>query len=288
MRNRNIVNVRTPRASQGFLGHGHTAIPVIDGSDYRRTNPFILLMDDQLNLPGGQPVGGAHPHAGIETVTLILEAASEHGFEGMNKGDVEWMTAGKGIVHGEDITSPIHTRLLQLWLVLPKTKRWTTPKTQHLRAQSIPVRRETGAEVRIYSGVSGGIPGKAENETPVTLIEVSLSPHAEINQEVPSSYNGFIYMIEGSAEAGEQPVNLVQGQTGWLDEPQQEEEESRVQFRAGAKGARFVLYAGQPQEGDVVHHGPFIGESSADISRLYREFREGKMKHVREYAQTQV
>ena len=121
-----VVNV--PPAAHGFVGPGHLAAPVVSPENFEMNDPFILLMDDHLDI-GDRPVGGPHPHAGFETVTLILDGAIFDRDEGgtLNAGEVQWMTAGSGIIHSEDVRTKGKVRLLQLWLTLPKNKRWTAP-----------------------------------------------------------------------------------------------------------------------------------------------------------------
>src|SRR5476649_1391734 len=129
----------------GFIGPGHLAAQVVGQEDFAVSDPFIMLMDDHLDI-GGRPIGGAHPHAGFETVTLLLEGAIHDPDEGgvITTGEVQWMTAGRGIIHGENMATKGKVRLLQLWLTLPKSERWTAPGFQDVHADSIPVRREKG------------------------------------------------------------------------------------------------------------------------------------------------
>lgn len=114
-----------PQLAPGFVGPGHLAAPVISPEDFALNDPFILLMDDHFDI-GDRPVGGPHPHAGFETVTLLLQGSvydrDEGGF--IEAGEVQWMTAGRGIIHGENVGAKGKVRLLQLWLTLPKADRW--------------------------------------------------------------------------------------------------------------------------------------------------------------------
>src|SRR6218665_2997859 len=110
-----ITKITSSPELQGFLGEGHIASAVIDGSNFAKTDPFIMLMDDRLNLPGNKPVGGPHPHAGFETVTLVLKGDGKDWIT----GSFEVMTAGKGIIHTEEIAAKTNMHILQLWLVLP-------------------------------------------------------------------------------------------------------------------------------------------------------------------------
>jgi len=281
-----IYNV--PELAPGFVGPGHLAAPVISPEDFALNDPFILLMDDHLDI-GDRPVGGPHPHAGFETVTLLLQGSiydrDEGGF--IEAGEVQWMTAGRGIIHGENVGAKGKVRLLQLWLTLPKADRWTEPGFQTIHTDAVPVRRENGAEVRIYSGGSGSLRSTTRNHVPVTITEITLEPHASIDQELPSSYNGFVFTLRGSIQAGADNTSLKTGQTGWLDRPQVDGA-SLLRVTAGEEGARLVLYAGQPQGDSIVSYGPFIGDSKRDIARLYTEFQSGQFVSLSELVKAAV
>src|ERR1700751_409547 len=130
------------------------------------------------------------------------------------------MTGGRWIIQGEDVGTKGKVRLLQLWLTLPKADRWTEPGFQTIHADAVPVRRENGAVVRIYSGGSDSLRSTTRNHVPVTLTEIILEPHASIDQEIPSSYNGFVFTLHGSIQAGADNTSLKTRQTGWLHRPQ--------------------------------------------------------------------
>jgi len=262
-----VVNV--PPAAPGFVGPGHLAAPVVSPENFEMTDPFIVLMDDHLDI-GNRPVCGPHPHAGFETVTLILDGAIYDRDEGgtLNAGEVQWMTAGSGVIHNEDVKTKGKVRLLQLWLTLPKNERWTAPSFQAIHEDSIPVRHEPGAEIRVYSGSSRGVQSATRNRVPVTMVEINLEPQASAEQEVPASYNGFAFVIDGSVQIGKTVLNT--GQVGWLDRPN-DDGTSVLRVAAGESGARLILYAGQPQGDPIVSYGPFIGDSKQDIARLFTE-----------------
>src|SRR5258708_28157259 len=211
-----VVNV--PPAARGFVGSGHLAAPVVCPQNFEMNDPFILLMDDHLDI-GDRPVGGPHPHAGFETVTLILDGAIFDRDEGgtLNAGEVQWMTAGNGIIHSEDVRTKGKVRLLQLWLTLPKNKRWVAPDFQTINVNEVPVRRKNGAEIRVYSGSSVGLHSGTRNHVPVTMVEINLEPHASAELDIPTSYNGFAFVIDGSVQIGGKVLNT--GQVGWLDRP---------------------------------------------------------------------
>jgi redox-sensitive bicupin YhaK (pirin superfamily) len=298
---RRIARVVTvPPLAPGFVGPGHLAAPVLSLEEFAQQDPFIMLMDDHLDI-GDRPVGGAHPHAGFETVTLILDGAIYDRDEGgvINTGEVQWMTAGRGIIHGENVATKGRVRLLQLWLTLPKSERWTTPAFQDIHADAVPIRREPGVEVRVYSGTSGGHRSATRNHVPVTLAEAVMQPNAFFDQDLPLSFNGFVFVIDGAVRigagrigAGEDATLLKTGQVGWLDRVETgiaSEESSLLHIAATDEGARIVLYAGQPQHAAIVSHGPFIGDTRDDIVRLYNEYRQGqfeRMSHLARAART--
>jgi quercetin 2,3-dioxygenase len=174
-------------------------------------------------------------------------------------------------------------RLLQLWLTLPKERRWTAPGFQTIKADAIPVRRAVGVEVRIYSGASGGLRSTTRNHVPVTMTEITMDPHTSIDQELPTSYNGFAFVIRGSVAIGEKAALLKTGQVGWLDRPSGGGSSS-LHVAAGQEGARLVLYAGQPQGVPIVSYGPFVGDSKEDIVRLFTEYRAGEFVRMSELA----
>ena len=203
------------------------------------------MADDRTEV-GGE-FGEAHPHAGLETVTFMLSGSFED-FEGrLDPGDVEWMTSGRGIVHGKDTVTSNDMRLFQLWIALPENERQSAPRVQRLRQRNMPVHKEPGAEARVYSGKSGDAVARTANAAPVTLIDLRLEPNASFEQELPSSYNGFIVVIEGAVAAGDPARALVKDQIGWLDRPAGGGE-SALRLRAADAPARVLIYAGEPQE----------------------------------------
>lgn len=251
---RKIESIITSRLHQGFLGEGHLAAAIIDGTNFAQTDPFILLMDDQLNLPGGEPVGGAHPHAGFETVTLVLEGDEAY-----------WKTGSL-------------ERIFQLWLTLPPEKRWVEPSWQQILLENVPTYNSDKVEARVYSGSSNGLTSPVQNYTPFTLVDFMMGNETSVTQTIPTNYNGFIQVIQGEVWVGDTKVE--QGQTAWFDKHEQSGE-SQIIFRTENSEARFILYAGQPHHVPVVNHGPFIGDTRDDIVRLYKEYNAGKMPHLK-------
>ena len=282
---RKLVRQYTPAIHSGFLGAGHLARPVIQG-DFADTDPFIMLMDDILDKKTDEPVGGPHPHAGFETVTLMLEGEMGDEEHIMKGGDLQLMTAGSGVIHTETIAKKMSMRLLQLWLTLPKNYRWTKPRVQDISFNHVPKITRDGVEIKLYSGALAGITSPLKNYTPVIIADILIQPNASTVLSLPASYTTFLYMIDGSLKVGEERKLINKDQVGWLDRSK-EEKESELNLAAGEAGARFVLYSGQPQGAKIVSHGPFIGDSMEDISRLYHEFHAGKMEHISSVPESQ-
>jgi redox-sensitive bicupin YhaK (pirin superfamily) len=282
---RRLVRQYKPDEHAGFLGAGHLARPVIQG-DFMDTDPFIMLMDDMLDKKTDEPVGGPHPHAGFETVTLMLEGEMGDEAHTMKGGDLQMMTAGSGIIHTETIAKKMSMRLLQLWLTLPKNYRWTKPRVQDIPLNHVPKISVQGAEIKLYSGSLADISSPVQNYTPVIIADIHIQPDASTVLNLPASYTTFLYVLEGTLLVGDEKKLLGLNQVGWL-ERSNKEEESELNLYAGEKGTRFVIYSGQPQHAKIVSHGPFIGDTLEDISRLYQEFRAGKMRHISSVPESQ-
>jgi redox-sensitive bicupin YhaK (pirin superfamily) len=271
-----VVTTAPPAA--GFAGPGHTAVAVLDPSDFARQDPFIVLMDDRVDMPEGVPIGGAHPHAGVEIATFLLEGEIHDLDEGvLRAGDVQWMLAGRGVVHNEHAMPHGRTRILQLWFTIPASARWSEPRIDTTTRDAAATRHEAGVDARVYG--EGSTSGIREGRVPVLIADATIDPGARFEQELPASYNGFVYVLAGAVRSAG-GTELRAGQVGWLDRP--DSAGTSVLRLEGAEGerARIVLYAGEPQHRPIVTHGPFVGETRADLMRVSREYMEGRFPRV--------
>lgn len=275
---RKLVQVDRPVGQPGFLGAGHIARPVIQ-RPFKQSDPFIMLMDDLLDKKDDHPVGGPHPHAGFETVSLLIEGEIGDGIHKMQAGDLQMMTAGSGIIHTETIDKKSHMRLLQLWLNLPRQQRWTTPRLQEISAASVPVRSEHGVHIKLYSGSLAGLSSPLKNYSPLIIADISIASNAATTVQLPAHFNTFLYVLNGSVGVGATNELVHQDQVGWLD-LSADEMMSDLVLTTSQSPVRLVLYAGKPTGEDIVSHGPFIADTLEDIRRLYQEYREGKMQHI--------
>jgi quercetin 2,3-dioxygenase len=280
IKKRKLEMVNAPQLQPGFLGKGHLARPVIT-VDFSRSDPFIMLMDDRLDKTDYQPVGGPHPHAGFETVTLVLAGEIGGGSHAMKAGDFELMTAGSGIIHTEIIAKPTKMRVLQLWLNLPRKDRQALPRVQRLPADRTPRITSAGVTIKVYSGTFHEVSSPVVNHTPLLVAEIIMEPNTSAVATIPADFNTFLYMLHGSVKVGPDSRTLSVDQVGWLDRSDTPGK-SELKITSNQDGAHLVLYAAPPQHHEIVAHGPFIADSMDEIRQLYSDYRAGRMKHITE------
>ena len=143
--------------------------------------------------------------------------------------------------------------------------------------EEVPKIKTDTYEIRVYSGSSNRLISPLKNHTPFTLVDFRLEKKAVVTQEIPSHYNGLVYVLKGSLKAGDKIINAEQA--GWLDKAT-EDGDTEIQFEALENDTHFVLYAGQPHNVPVVHHGPFVADTMEDLAQMYRDFRQGKFPHL--------
>ena len=187
-------------------------------------DPFLLL--DHLGpweiAPGNATGFPDHPHRGFETVTYVLEGQMEHkdsfGHRGViGPGDVQWMTAGSGLVHSEMPGSDLvrtggRLHGFQIWVNLPRSEKMTPPRYQELKAAGIPVAESAGVKARVIAGSALGTRGAVETRTPITYLHLTLEPGAAYVQATPRAQNALVYIINGEASFDDHADPVVEGQ----------------------------------------------------------------------------
>lgn len=253
----------------------HRSGPVLEPGKWEEYDPFLLLMEDIFQRGTFEE----HPHRGIETVTYVISGELEHydsnaGHGRLGPGDVQWMTAGRGVIHKEDPAPGSTVHSLQLWINLPSTHKMTEPRYQNLRAEEVPVREEDGATLRVFSGSSQGVQAPTRNIVPVTMVEMIVEPGYTVSQDLPGHYNGFLYILEGSGAFGAEKAEGKAGQVLFLSRHERGEP-TEVPVTARGK-LRLLLYAGEPVEEPVVAYGPFVMNTQEQIREAIRDYREGR------------
>ena len=279
---RSVLRINRPEVQQGMTPQ-HRVRPLMPAAmrgDFAATDPFLALMEDWF--PRG--VFGKHPHRGIETVTYVLEGHIDHydnqGHSGViGPGDVQWMTAGRGLIHNEIPPEGAVVHSLQLWVNLPAADKMTAPRYQDVVGDAAPARREPGAEIRVFSGRSDGVVSPTKNFAPVTMIEFRLEPGAQVRQDLPADYNAVVVVLDGVGALGAKGASVAAGDVAWLTRGDSAAP-SEVAIQAGDKPLRALLYAGRPLHEPVVARGPFVMNTEAEIEQAYADYRAGRFGPV--------
>ena len=244
----------------------------------RRLDPFLMLDafggDSADDYIAGFP---DHPHRGFETVTYMLAGRMRHrdsaGNEGLlQSGGVQWMTAGRGVIHSE---LPEQSEGLmegfQLWLNLPARDKMQPPWYRDIQSAELPEWHDDGVTVRVLAGASHGVAGAVQREgTQALYLDIHLEAGAVFEQPLPAAHNAFVYVYRGAVQIGAQAV------------PQQRmailaNSGDRVRATAAADGARLLLIAGQPLKEPIAQYGPFVMNTQAEIRQAVEDFRAGRL-----------
>lgn len=251
------------------------------------TDPFLLMGEELVNQPGFD----WHPHRGLETVTLILDGALEHGDSLGNAGvlgpgDVQWMTAGRGVIHREAAARAEHARVIQLWLNLPSHLKFVPTGYQDLRAGRQAVHTEPGVLVQVISGETGAARGPAVNQWPILGAVITLDPRTEYRQVIDGAERAFAYVIAGRLTVGGRTVGT--GQTAWSDPVSGQGDATTLTLATGDGDERttVLLFAGRPIGESVVASGPFVMNTRAEIEQAYRDFHSGKFGSIPRHTRT--
>jgi quercetin 2,3-dioxygenase len=252
---------------------------IIMPRDPRATDPFLALAEDWFSEPGFE----WHPHRGIETVTMVLDGVLEHGDNAGNAGallpgDVQWMTAGRGIIHRELAFRNEHAHTLQLWVNLPSRRKMVETGYQDLRASSRPTVSTPGVQVDVVSGTVAGVTGPASNQHPIQGALLTLDPGSSVDYGIPAAHRAFLYVLEGDVLIGKRPVR--EGQVAWSDPVAGGTSSLRVGTADRDRPARVLAYSGAPLREPVVMGGPFVMNSRAEIERAYQDFHAGRFGQV--------
>ncbi|MDV2453127.1 pirin family protein [Xanthomonas hortorum] len=276
-----IQVLRTIRGMPTSDGAGVKLTRVIGTQQLPDLDPFLMLdefgTDKAEDYLAGFP---SHPHRGFETVTYMLDGRmrhkDNHGNEGLlTPGSVQWMTAGRGLIHSEMPEQESgRMRGFQLWVNLPARDKMTDPKYQEYAPESIPVAHPgPGVTVKVIAGTVGEVRGPiVQPATDPLYLDIALAPNVSWDYVLPSGHNAFAYAFEGALTVGEGDASraLPAQELAVLGRGE------RLTLHAGAEGAQLILVAGRPLNEPVMRHGPFVMNTKQELMQAFVDFQEGR------------
>ncbi len=271
----------------GFLVH--RPFPTSALSDF---DPFLLL--DEMGptdvRPGEAKGAPDHPHRGFETVTYILSGgfrhkdSQEHAGK-LGPGDVQWMTAGSGVVHSEEPSEEFQRtggtlHGMQLWVNLPKRDKMIRPHYQEIPAEKIPSASTPDGKVtvRVLAGEALGARAVIETRTPIFYLDFALKPGGVVVQPVPHDFNAFAYVIEGPLRFGGDPAHIEHSNMVAFNRNGTE-----IRIEAPLENpspARVLLIGGQPLNEPIARYGPFVMNTPEEIRQAFEDYRSGRMGSI--------
>lgn len=248
---------------------------IIGGPDLNMLDPFLLFdefgSDDPDDYIGGFP---PHPHRGFETITYMLNGKFKHkdsaGNEGyLSDGSVQWMTAGKGVIHSEmpEQTNGL-SRGFQLWLNLPKKLKMIEPSYNDIPAESIPKVNIPGGYIKVICGEINGMEGPGRAHTGMLYYDISLSLANNIEISIDDDWNSFVYVYNGKAKIANRSLNS--GQLGVFSDS------GIVDLHAdGSSDLKCIIVGGEKLNEPVARGGPFVMNTKAEILKAFSDYQEG-------------
>jgi redox-sensitive bicupin YhaK (pirin superfamily) len=278
-----IVTAHRQREGAGFIVRRPVPTQGLDTVD-----PFLLLDEmGPIDYAPGEAVGAPdHPHRGFETITYMLEGEFEHedsaGHRGtLRPGDVQWMTAGAGIVHSEMPSRAIQDKGgrvhgFQIWVNLPSRLKMTRPRYQEVPAKGIPEAR-TGdgrARVRVIAGEALGVRAVIDTHIPIVYQDWTIDAGSDVSVAVAREQEAMAYVFQGSVLVGNEGREVRDGQLALLAAG------DAVRFRGAEGGGRLLLLAGVPTREPVARYGPFVMNTQEEIFQAVRDYQSGRMGEI--------
>ena len=276
MRNNNIRIIKyIYEGTKTQDGAGVSLTRIIGGPELNMLDPFLLLdefgSDNPKDYIGGFP---PHPHRGFETITYMLNGKFRHkdtaGNEGyLTDGSVQWMTAGRGVIHSE---MPEQTdglvRGFQLWVNLPKEKKMIEPSYNDIDVKEIPIVEQKGSRVKVIAGTYENITGPGNSHTGMLYFDISLNSNNKISIPIDDGWNGFCYVYEGRILCKKE---LLIGSIGIMST------NGVFECRTESKDARFILVAGMPLNEPVARGGPFVMNTKNEVLQAFEDYQLGRL-----------
>jgi len=256
-------------------GAGVNLTRIIGSPELNMLDPFLLLDEFGSDNPNDYIAGfPPHPHRGFETITYMLNGKFTHEDTAGNKGHlsdggVQWMTAGKGVIHSE---MPEQTeglvRGFQLWFNLPKEKKMIEPAYHDIQSDQIPVVEFEGGRVKVISGTFQDTTGPGRPHTGMMYLDIHLDSKQDITVPIANDWNGFVYVYEGSINAN---IGVPKGHLAVLD--------TKDDFlcSSSVENTRLILVAGEPLNEPVARGGPFVMNTKGEVLQAFEDYQSGRL-----------
>jgi redox-sensitive bicupin YhaK (pirin superfamily) len=277
-----IIDCVKTTEGAGFTVHRPFPTQIMDHYD-----PFLLLdrMGPQLYKPGEAKGAPDHPHRGFETVTYIIEGTAKHkdsaGHSGtLAAGDVQWMTAGSGVVHSEEPSDQIKDNGgvmhgFQLWVNLPKAEKMSRPRYQDTASEQIPQFTLDNGKVwlKVISGESHGARSVIQTKIPILYLHVKLAPDSTFSQNIAKEHNAFTYVLSGKLYCGDKEAR--EDQCVFFANNDKE-----LIFKTQNESADFLLIAGEPINEPVARYGPFVMNTKEELVQAVNDYQSGRFGQI--------
>jgi hypothetical protein len=281
-------------APKGFEGEGFPVRRAFAGVDLAALDPFVHLDQmGEVNYAPGEPKGTPwHPHRGFETVTYMIDGIIQHsdstgGGGVIQDGGTQWMTAGKGILH---IETPPHDVVaaggwfhgLQLWVNLPRAKKWIDPQYQDLDGDRVTLLTspDAGAVLRVIAGDIDGHRGPGSTHTPMTMVHATLAPGARVVLPWPARFNALVYVLGGRGAVGLERRPVETGQLTVFGDGAVFTVEAAEQQDSRTTSLELLVLGGEPLREPVAWYGPFVMSTKAEIQQAFEDFEAGRLGTV--------
>ena len=277
---KSVTGVYNSQPSQ--VGDGFTIRRPLPNTGLKQLSPFLLLDHaGPTEIPPSEYQRGVdeHPHRGFETVTIVYSGAIEHrdsaGHAGkVGPGDVQWMTAGSGVVHeekhGREFSQQGGTlEMIQLWVNLPGAHKMTRPRYQEIVADRIPAITASDSTVRVIAGTYQDEVGPAQTFTEITMLDIRLEANASVSLTLPSEFSTGLYILKGSIRANDSTAEESQLVTFGS--------EGQTMVLEAATASRLLLLSGEPINEPVASYGPFVMNNSQELVQAMRDYEQGNM-----------
>jgi redox-sensitive bicupin YhaK (pirin superfamily) len=288
-RDRGLVSLTT--APSGYEGEGFPVRRAFAGVDLRLLDPFIHMDQmGEVEYAPGEPKGTPwHPHRGFETVTYMLDGLlrhqDSHGGGGLiSDGDTQWMTAGSGLLHIE--TPPEHVVMsgglfhgFQLWVNLPRAKKWSPPRYQDIKAGNVALVRspDGGALIRVIAGQVGEHVGPGSTHTPISIVHATLSPGAELRLPWRPDFNALVYALAGRGSVTGAGRPMHSGQLAVLGAGDTVTVRADAVQESRSPNLDVLVLGGQPIREPVAAYGPFVMNTRAELVEAFEDYQAGKL-----------